>query len=117
MAKQDLSLTKILVDITKWSGKLGFLFFIISAIFIGININNSDMSLNQYTVNQGQPLITQYIHMDSGDNAQFFFAVDSVEGSTRDTIIVDLVRSSTNEVVIHITGVEAFRNIYLTKGD
>jgi hypothetical protein len=117
MAKQDLSLTKILVDVTKWSGKLGFLFFIISAIFIGINVNNSDMSLNQYTVNQGQPLITQYIHMESDDNAQFFFAVDSAEGSTRDAITVHLVRSSTNEDVVIITGVEAFRNLYLTKGD
>ncbi|MHA2170913.1 MAG: hypothetical protein ACXAB7_13540 [Candidatus Kariarchaeaceae archaeon] len=75
------------------------------------------MSLNQYTVNRGQPLITQYIHMDSSDNAQFFFAVDSVEGSTRDFINVQLIRSSTNEIVISITGVEAFRNIYLTKGD
>ncbi|MHA2253210.1 MAG: hypothetical protein ACXAD7_22805 [Candidatus Kariarchaeaceae archaeon] len=118
MSNQELSITKVLVDVVKWSGKLGFLFFIISAIMVSITINDANPSLNWYEMQAGETATVQYIHMDASDNAQVGFAVESdEEPENRNLITVRIIRSSDSSVVWSITAKEHFQNIYLSSGD
>ncbi len=117
-SNDDLSLTRVLVNVSKWSGKLGFYFFMISAILVAITISDANPSINYYHLNAGDTIITQSIHMSGSDNAQIFFGVDSPdeEHHTVGLITVSLIDENNDVVWLH-TSNDFFKNIWLPSGD
>lgn len=125
MSKEEQSLTRILINVTKWSGKLGFYFFMISAILVAITISDADPSISYYDLNAGQQKTVQYIHLDSRDNAQIFFSINTDEMDhsvtlgdvTPKKITVSLIDQSSEEVKWSVTASEYFKTINLGPGD
>lgn len=80
------SLTKVLVDISKWSGKTSFGFFVVALITTMILISIAEPTVTHY-VATGEDQTVSSFTLDNNDDVQLFFATDNGETRMNYTLI------------------------------
>ena len=95
----NTSLTRVLVGVTKWSGKASFTFFILSALIIAGTVSLGGPVVNYYSLAADQSMGFDYAV--ENDNIQFGVAVDNGDSVTLELFRVQYLHiMSDNETVL-----------------
>ena len=74
--RSDTSLTKVLIDLTKWSGKMTFFAFIIGGILLSITLSSADPTVNYSEISLGQSKTVYSFSLNQEKTIQFGFSID-----------------------------------------
>lgn len=129
----NTSLTRVLVGLTKWSGKSSFTFFVLTALIIAGTVSLGGPVVNYYSVAADQTMGFDYAL--ENDNIQFGIVVDNGDSVTlelfrvqylhimdnNETVLSDYQISDADaqslDLVFTMTAHEFFRDLQLDEGD